>query len=69
MKSIVTFAVSRTVYEKFDVKQSNDLAWNVAEVIDSRIIWKLSCDFLLAISVSVDVSYIISEMLDVGITT
>ena len=30
-------------------------------LIDSRITitWKLSCDFLLAISVSVDVSYII----------
>ena len=25
VRSIVTFAVSRTVFEKFDVKQSNDL--------------------------------------------
>ena len=30
---------------------------------------QLSCILLLAISVSVDVSYIISEILDVGITT
>jgi len=45
--------------------------WNrpIAKVIDIRITWKLSCDFLLVISVSVAVSYIMSEILDVGMTT
>jgi len=43
--------------------------WNIAKVIDIRIIWKhwkQTFDFLLAISVSVDLSYIISEILDLG---
>ena len=40
--------------------------WNIAKVIDIRITWKHTFDFLLAISVSVDVAYIISEMLDLG---
>ena len=39
----ITFAVSHTVFEKFDVKQSDRWPWNMAKVIDSRITWKLSC--------------------------
>ena len=31
--------------------------WNIAKVIDIRITWKQTFDFLLVISVSVDVSY------------
>ena len=38
---------------------------NITKVIDIRITWKQMFDFLLAISVSVVVSYIISEILDV----
>jgi len=36
---------------------------------ESPITSKLTCDFLLAVSVFEDVSYIISEILDVGMTT
>jgi len=36
---------------------------NIAKVIDGHITWKLSVDFLLAISISVDVSYIISGVM------
>jgi len=39
---------------------------NIAKVIDIRIIWKQTFDFLLAISVSVDVSYTVSKILDLG---
>jgi len=42
--------------------------WNISKVIDSRFNWQLSCDILLTVSVSVDVSYIISEILDVWMT-
>jgi len=38
---IITFAVSHTVFEKFDMKQSNDL--EMPKVIDIRITWKVSC--------------------------
>jgi len=40
--------------------------WNIAKVIDIPIIWKQTFDILLAISISADVSYIISGILDVG---
>jgi len=40
--------------------------WNIANVINVSIIWKQTFGFLLAISVSMVVSYIISEILDLG---
>jgi len=39
---------------------------NIAKVIDIRITWKQTFNFVLAISVSMVVSYIISEILDLG---
>jgi len=45
----LTFAVSRTIYEKFDVKQSTcgdiEISPRSSTVVSP---WKLSCDFLLA---------------------
>ena len=52
------------------------LMWNSLTTLKCRqdhwqsIIWKLSCDYLLATSVSVDVPYIISEITGhIGMTT
>ena len=66
-ESIVTFAVSRTVYEKFGVKQSNDLEISPKSPTfvspeSCRVISYYQFQFLWTYR-------IISEILEVGMTT